>query len=197
MRRIQLLVLFATGLLFSACPPSDRYNPEKKIHDNNNNLPDLIKETYDGISFQLTSLLEYDYSNYYTLKSDAFSRSNYDLGLHFSVESFNSRDVGVIKFAFDQEMTDLEAVHTYYMRKREESLEYPFTSERKDIHKAIGLNGFIQVIEGGTYEESVPNTYFTATFKVDTEIYVMQMIGKSGNMDYLYDDFLNILRSVN
>ncbi len=197
MRKIKLLAIFSIGLLFSACPPSDRYNPEKKIHDNNNNLPNPIKETYDGISFQLSSLLEYDYSNYYTLKTDAFSRSNYDLGLHFSVESFSSRDVGVIKFAFDQQMEDLEAVHTYYMRKREESVEFPFTSERKEIPKSIGLNGFIQVLDGGTYEESVPNTYFTATFKVDSEIYVIQLIGKSGNMDYLYDDFLTILRSVN
>ena len=196
MRKIQLLVILSIGLLFSACPPSERNNPEKKIHDNKNNLPDLIKETFDGITFSLSSLFEYEYSDHYTLKDNSFARSNYELSLHFSIESFTKRDVGVIKFAFEENMNDLEAIHTYYIRKRQESVEAPFTSERKDIPSSIGLNGYIQVIDGQKYKESIPSTYFTATFKVDETIYVMQMIGKTGNMDYLYDDFLAILRSV-
>lgn len=196
MREFKLCVLLATGLLFSACPPSDQYNPEKKIHNNNNNLPDLIKESYEGLTFSLSTIFEYDYSNYYTLQDNAFARSNYELGLHFSLESFNKRDVGVIKFAFDEQMDDIEAIHDYYMHKRQESVEGPFTSERKEIPSSIGLHGFIQVLDGQVYEESIPSTYFTATFKIDETIYVMQMIGKTGNMDYLYDDFLSILRSV-
>ena len=196
MRKIKLFAILSIGLLFSACPPSDSFNPEKKIHDNNNNLPNPIKETYDGITFSLSSIFEYNYSNYYTLKDEAFTRSNYELGLHFAVESFSSRDVGVIKFAFDEEMDDIDAVHTYYIRKRQESVEAPFTSEKIPIPASVGLTGFIQVLDGQRYEESIPSTYFTATFKVDSEIYVLQMIGKTGNMDYLYDDFLAILRSV-
>ncbi len=196
MRTIKLFALLSVGLLFTACPPSDQFDAEKKIHNNNNNLPKPIKETFDGITFELSSIFEYNYDNYYTLKTEAFTRSNYDLGLRFSVESFSANEVSVIKFAFDEEMDDIEALHTYYIKKRQESVESQFTSEMKPIPSNIGLDGFIQVIDGQKYEESISSTYFTATFKIDSQIYVAQMIGKTGNMDYLYDDFLVILRSI-
>lgn len=197
MRKQTYILLLAVVFLATACPPSSNYNTDlKKFQDNNNNLPDLVKETYDGITFSLCSMFYDDYDTEYVIQDDAMTRVIYDMSLYFTVESFEKRDIDIIKFAFENDLEDVEAVHKYYIYKRSESLNKPFISEEKTLSKSLNLNGFIQVIEGQTYDYNDPLDYFIATFKVDDKIYVMQMIGKSNNMDYLYDDFLKLLRSV-
>jgi hypothetical protein len=185
------------AVLFTACPDDYRDQSLKKFQKNKNNLPDPIKETHSGISFQISKLFDYDYNTYYAFMDDAFTRSIYEMGLYFSVDEFDEREIDVIKFSFDHDLDDADAVHQYCMRKRGNSLDAPFSSERKKIPKSIQLDGYLQVVEGATYEYNEPMDYFIATFKVADQIYVMQLIGKSGNMNYLYDDFLTILRSVN
>ena len=161
-------------------------------------FPDLIKETHDGITFKLSSLFSYSYGDGYTLQDYATSRVVYDLDVYFSVETFTDKDAEIIKFAFeeDEEVDNLTAVHRYYIYKRAESVYEPFISEVKTLPKSMNIKGYIQVVEGKTYDYDDSLTYFTATLEVDDKIYVFQLIGKSGNMDYLYDDFLTILNSV-
>lgn len=160
-------------------------------------FPDLIKETHDGISFKLSSLFSYSYSSGYTIQDYATSRVAYDLDVYFSVETFTDKDAEIIKFAFEQEeQNNLEAVHKYYIYKRAESVYEPFVSEMKALPKSMNMDGFIQVVDGRTYDYDDPMTYFMASVEIDEKIYVFQLIGKSGNMDYLYDDFLMILNSI-
>jgi len=156
----------------------------------------LIKETFDGITFSLSSMFNDDFNTEYVIQDNAMTRVVYEMSVYFTVESFSKRDVEVIKFAFENDMEDIEAVHKYYIYKRTESIGKPFVSEQETLSKSLNLNGFIQVIEGSSYDYNEPLDYFIASFKVDDKIYVMQMIGKSQNMNYLHDDFLKILRSV-
>lgn len=191
------ILFFAVAFLFTACPPSGNYNSDlKKFQENNNNLPDCIKATYDGITYSLSSMFYDDYDTDYVIQDDAETQVIYDLSLYFTVESFEKRDIEIIKFAFENDLDDVAAVHKYYIHKRSESVNHPFVSEEKSLDKSIHLNGFIQVVEGKTYEYNEGLDYFIATFKVGEKIYVMQMIGKAENMSYLYDDFIKILRSV-
>lgn len=194
----KVYILFvATALIVYGCPGSMNQKEIKKLQENKNNLPDLVKQTYSGISFKLSSLFERDYNSSYTVKNNPFSRSIYNLGLYFSLEYFDLREVETIKFAFENDISGIEAVHEYYIDKRINSVFSPFLSIRKELPKKNSPQGYIQVVEGPTYEFGESITYFTATFKVEEKIYVMQMIGKTGNMDYIYDDFLAIINSVN
>lgn len=197
MRKLQFIILLSISSLFAGCPPSGRNNELKKLQNNNNDFPDLIKQTHDGISFLLSSMFFDDYNTEYTLQDNSSTFSIYELGLYFTVESFSEREIDVIKFAYEDEMEDLDALHTYYVYKRSESVHSPFVSEKKQLPSSYNLDGYIQVVEGETYDNNPSLDYFIATFKIDKTTYVMQLIGKSENMNYLYDDFLTILRSVN
>lgn len=162
-------------------------------------LPNPIKETHDGITFQLSSLFTYSYNTDFVIQDYATTRVIYDIDVNFSVETFSERDASVIRFAFEDEdanLDDLSTVHKYYIFKRAESVYEPFVSERKRLSEKSGLDGYVQVVEGKSYDYDEPLTYFLASLKVDDKVYVFQLIGKSGNMDYLYDDFLTILNSV-
>lgn len=197
MRIFQIITLIAIGTLFAGCPPSGRNNDLKKLQKNNNDFPDLIKQSHDGVAFLLSSMFYDDYNTEYTVQDNATTFSIYELGIYFTVESFTEREVDVIKFAFEEEIEDVKAIHDYYVFKRTESVYAPFVSEQNSLPKSMNLDGYIQVVEGKTYDYNESLDYFIATFKIDKKTYVMQLIGKSENMSYLYDDFLTILRSVN
>ena len=70
------------------------------------------------------------------------------------------------------------------------------TSIKKETPKSVGFPGYIQVVHGGIYDDGMESSYFTATIDVNGTFFVFQLIGKKDNMGYLYDDFLDILSSV-
>jgi len=102
----------------------------------------------------------------------------------------------MIQYAFDDEISALDAVHDNYILKREASLEDAETGIKKELPETVKFPGFIQVIEGARSDYGTSSTYLTATLEIGGDYYVIQLIGKQENMGYLYDDFIDILSSV-
>lgn len=160
-------------------------------------LPELKRNYYKGITYQLSDLFDTDYGSEYTLSTDADTRILYEINVNFSVESFTADEAEAIAYEFDNEIDNLNAVHDNYVLKRQKSLFASAVSIKKEVPKSVGYPGYIQVIHGDPYGEEMLTSYFTATLDVEGKYFVFQMIGKRDNMGYLYDDFIDILSSVN
>jgi len=159
-------------------------------------FPDLQSRRYGAVKFQLSELFDRDFGMDYTIQDNALGYIIYALDIHFSIERFETDDVDMIQFAFEDEISALDAVHDNYILKREASLEQGETGIKKELPKSVSFPGFIQVVDGSSSSYSENSTYFTATLEIGNNYYVIQMIGKSDNMGYLYDDFIDILSSV-
>ena len=189
-------ILLSSVFLLTACPAPRTKSKLKAIQENNMDFPDLEKRYYEGIEFWLSDLFETDYDDSYALTDDASTRIIYEMDLNFSVELFDQDDAETIKYGFDQEIDLIDAVHDHYILKREESLFEPSTSIKKELPANVGFPGYIQVVHGANSSYDDLSTYYTATIQVGTDYYVFQLIGKKESMGYLYDDFIDILKSV-
>ena len=118
------------------------------------------------------------------------------MDLNFSVETFGKYDVETIQYAFNQDISPLDAVHDNYIIRRQNSLSDPSTSIKKSTPKSVKYPGYIQVVSGSPYSNENPSSYFIATLEIEGEYFVFQMIGTHKNMGYLYDDFIDLLSSV-
>lgn len=193
-----LISLFAVVILTTGCPAASYESDMKKIQNNNMNFPDLEKQYYNGIAYQLSDLFDDDYDEDYVITDNAETKIVYGIDVNFSVEVFQKQDAELIQYAFDGDIDLFNAVHDNYVLKREASLYQPAISIKKPTPKSVGYPGYIQVISGSqySYDNEEGSSYFTATLDIDGEYYVFQLIGKKANMGYLYDDFINILSSV-
>lgn len=185
--------------MFAACPASSYRTKLKDLQNNRMDFPNPVKTSHEGISFNLSDMFQnaYYYNNF-TLKDNAMRMGIDELNIYFSVELFTPTEVSVFRYAFEESNPDdLQTVQEYYLFKRAESLGIAFVSENDPLPKQVGVPGRISVVRGKNYDYSDSNSdYFISTIKVDDNFYVFQLIGKSGSMDYLYDDFLDILKSV-
>lgn len=195
---VNLISLFAIVIIATGCPGSSYESEVKKIQNNNMNFPDLEKQYYNGIKYMLSDMFDSDYDDDYVLTDNASTKIVYGLDVNFSVEVFDREEAEIIQYAFDGDIDLFNAVHDNYILKREASLYEPSISIKKPTPKSVGYPGFIQVVNGGaySYDEDEGSSYFTATLDIDGDYYVFQLIGKKSNMGYLYDDFINILSSV-
>lgn len=183
-------------MLTTACPGSSYDSELKKLQKNKMDFPDLRKEYFNGVTFMLSEMFTSDYENNYTLSDNALTKVVYVLDLNLSVETFDEEDAEVIRYAFDGDIESLDAIHDNYIIQRQKSLYEQSTSIKKELPKSVKYPGYVQVVHGVTYSSDTPSSYFTATLDIDGEYYVFQMIGKRENMGYLYDDFIDILSSV-
>lgn len=189
-----------TALVFtlSACPGNSYKDDLKSIQDNNMDFPDLQKTYYDGINFELSSLFRDDYSDYYVIQDNALTKVIYGIDVHFSIEAFSEDEAEDIRFTFEEDIDHLNAVHDHYVYKRANTLSEPIVSIKKELAENVRYDGYIQVIHGtGDDYYQDESSYFTASLKIGDEYYIVQLIGKRVNMGYLYDDFLDILSSIN
>lgn len=159
-------------------------------------FPNLRKEYYNGINFMLDEMFEDDYEKNYVLNDNALTKVIYDLDVNFSSEVFNQQDAETIRYAFDTEIESLDAVHDNYIIQRQKSLYEYSTSIKKELPKSVSFPGYIQVVQGGSFSTMNPSSYFIATVEIDNNYYVFQLIGKMENMGYLYDDFIELLSSI-
>lgn len=159
-------------------------------------FPDLRSQRYSVVRFQLSQLFDYDYGIDYALQDNAIGYIIYEMDLHFSVERFSGDEIGVIQFAFEDEISPLDAIHDNYILKREASLEGAETGIKKELPNSVKFPGYIQVVEGSRSDYGGVSSYFTATIEVGNEYYVFQLIGIEEHSGYLYDDFIDILSSV-
>lgn len=196
MKSIHLTILFILVNVLTACPGSSSVNAKKKLFKNHMDLPDPIKTYHNGIHFMLSDLFETNYDSDFVLKDDATLKVNYDLDLNFSVETFSKLEAESFRFAFSDETDLLNAVHDNYALRRQKSLHQHFSSIKKAVPKEVGFDGVIQTIEGEEFYQDGKLLYLMATIEIDNKYHVFQLIGKKENMGYLYDDFLDILNSI-
>ena len=191
-----IIALIVTTFITTGCPGSSYNSDLKALQKNGMDFPSLRKEYYNGIHFKLAEMFTNDYENGYVLNDNALTKIVYVLDLNFSVEVFDERNAEAIRYAFDEEISSLDAIHDNYIIQRKKSLYDEKTSVKKELPKSVQYPGYIQVVHGTNYSTESPSTYFTATIKIDDEYFVFQMIGKKENMGYLYDDFIDILSSI-
>lgn len=196
MKRVQLFLFPLLLLTLTACPGNSYEDARKKLYKNHMDLPDPIKVYHDGVRFKISELFEDSYDNSFVLKANALTKIIYDLDLNFSVEKFSKFEAESYKFAFSENTDLLNAVHDHYAIKRQNSLEKHFSSIKKSVSKKVGFNGVIQTIEGEEFEDDGELLYFMSTIQIDENYFVFQLIGKKENMGYLYDDFVDILNSI-
>ena len=197
MKITPLILLVGSLFLLTACPGGGYQSALDRIQENGMDFPDLGSERYGNVKFQLSDVFNRDYGMDYTLQDNALGYVIYDMDVHFSIERFENDEVEMIQFAFDDDISAIDAVHDNYILKREASLYDGETGIKKELPSSVKFPGYIQVIEGSSSSYLDDLSYFTATLDIDGELHVFQLIGKGGNMGYLYDDFIDILSSVN
>lgn len=167
-----------------------------KLSKNGMDLPNPVKSYHKGIRFKISELFSDGYDKNFVLKDDALTKAIYEIGLNFSVESFSKSEAAVFQYAFTEQRDPLNAVHDQYIVKRQNSLHDQYTSIKKAVPTTVGFDGIIQIIQGSRYDKETASSYFMATLQIGENYYVFQLIGKKENMVYLYDDFIEILKSV-
>lgn len=194
----RLVLLFIPSLLVVGCFDYDKENKEVREAFKNNHYNFKLDKTlkYEGISFKLPDHFKQNYSHNYTIKNSSLTRTSNALNIYFSVERFNKSDLNrafVSDFVIEGDL--LNTFQDAYVWRRFESLDNSGISIKKELPKTFRNKGLIQTISGdGTYSGQA--YYVTSTIKVGNEYYVFQWITSKPIMNYTYDDFERILKSV-
>lgn len=157
-------------------------------------LPDLKSQSYHGIKFKLSDVFVESFRNSFVItRDDAMVREIKEIDVFFSVERFSSEKINNLKTYFDDRASDHDAVHDYYLEQRCEDLDLEERSVKRKLEDLKYPTYIETVISTDSYKTL---SYFIATMKVDAECYVFQFIGSHDCMGYLYDDFIDLLSSV-
>jgi hypothetical protein len=194
----RLLLLLIPTFLVVGCFDYDKENKEIREAFKTNHYNFKLDKTlkYEGISFKLPDHFKKNYSHNYTIKNSSLTRTSNALNIYFSVERFNQSDLNrdfVYDFVVENDL--LNTFQDAYVWRRYESLNNAGVSIKKELPKACKHKGVIQTISGnGTYSGQA--YYITSTMKVGNDYYVFQWITSKPVMNYMYDDFEEILKSV-
>ncbi len=191
-------IFLLLGILFltTACPGVRTKSNSKKLEENNQNFPDLERFHFEDISFMKPEMFDKEYAENYILSEVSETFIAYDIYIHLSIELFDKDQLEIIQYAQDNTQKDLDALHSHYINRRVNSLYDSNVSIRKEVPKSVGFKGYTQIVHGKSNSYDEPISYFIATIQVKNDFYVFQLIGKKDNMGYLYDDFINLLSSV-
>lgn len=194
----RLMFLFIPAFLIAGCFDYDRENKEIREAFKNNHYNFKLDKTlkYEGISFKLPDHFKQNYTHNYTIKNSSLTRTSNAFNIYFSVERFNKSDLYrefVTDFVVKNDL--LNTFQDAYVWRRFESLDNSGVSIKKELPKTFKNKGLIQTVSGdGTYSGQA--YYVTSTIKVGEEYYVFQWITSKPIMNYTYDDFERILKSV-
>ncbi len=194
----RLLLLFIPIFLVVGCFDYDKENKEIREDFKNNHYNFKLDKTlkYEGISFKIPDHFKQNYSHNYTVKNSSLTRTSNAFNIYFSVERFNESDLNR-EFVYDYVIEDdlLNTFQDAYVWRRFESLDNSGISIKKELPKTFKNKGLIQTVAGdGTYSGQA--YYVTSTVKVGSNYYVFQWISSKPIMNYTYDDFERILKSV-
>lgn len=196
--RHRLLLLFLPTILLAGCFDYDKENKEIRAAFKNNHYNFKLDKTitYEGISFTIPDHFKRYYSHNYTVKNSSITRTSNALNIYFSVERFSKSDLYrefVSDFIIKNDL--LNTFQDAYVWRRYASLDNAGTSIKKELPKNLKQKGVIQTISGdGSY--SGQTYYVTATIKIKDDYFVFQWITSKPIMNYTYDDFERILKSV-
>lgn len=199
MKNKTIVSLIAVSFLLTACPGKDADQSQlSAIQNNNMDLPDLRTAYYKGVQFKLSSLFENYYYDYFAYHDDADVRVINELSIYFAVEEFTTEEAIAAQYKFENDVDLLNAVHDMYAARRIKTLlDDASVSIKKELPQSVKFPGYVQVISGTHIESVDDNSYFLATLEIHGRYFVFQMIGKKDSMAYIYDDFLDLLSSVN
>lgn len=192
MRKLVFLLLLIP--IMTACPKRNK-SDLKRIQENNWDLPDLKDQSYHAIKFKLSDVFVESFRNSFAItRDDAMIREIKEIDVFFSVERFSNSQIDNLKTYFDSSPSDHDAVHDYYLEERCENLKSHERSIKREI-KNLKYPTYIEtIVSNDSYR---PISYFIASMQVGNECYVFQFIGSYECMGYLYDDFMDLLTSVN
>jgi len=194
----RLLLLLIPTFLVAGCFDYDKENKEIREAFKTNHYNFKLDKTlkYEGISFKIPEHFKKNYSHNYTIKNSSLTRTCDALNIYFSVERFTNSDLNrdfVSDFVVEDDL--LNTFQDAYVWRRYESLDNAGVSIKKELPKTFKHKGVIQTISGdGTYSGRA--YYVTSTMKVGNDYYVFQWITSKPVMNYVYDDFEQILKSV-
>jgi hypothetical protein len=195
MKALHFFCLTGILLILTACPSTSEPGLSK-VESNRMDFPDPEQRSHDGITFKLSELFKDSYYTDYVIQDNATTKSIYDMHIHFSVETFEKKDIESMEFMTESDKGNLEMIHEFYIQSRLASLEENSVSIRKKVPKNVGFPGYIQVVEGGSSLDEKWASYFTSSVEIDGKIFVFQLVGPKDHMGYFYDDFLEILKSI-
>ncbi|AEA44489.1 hypothetical protein [Fluviicola taffensis] len=194
----RLLILFSLTFCLTGCPDFDKENKKIREEFKTNHFNLKLDKTlkYEGISFKLPSSFTRHFSHLHTVKNSSLTRNCGALNIYFSVERFDKKD---LKRAFVSEYgIENDLLNTFqdaYVWRRYESLNEAGISIKKELPKSLKQKGVIQTVAGdGDY--GTQTYYATSTIKVADNYYVFQWISSKPIMNYTYDDFERILKSI-
>lgn len=194
----RLMLMFIPAFLIAGCFDYDKENKEIREAFKNNHYNFKLDKTlkYEGISFKLPDHFKKNYTHNYTIKNSSLTRTSNAFNIYFSVERFNKSDLNrdfVSNFVIKEDL--LNTFQDAYVWRRFESLDNSGVSIKKELPKTFKNKGLIQTVSGdGTYSGQA--YYVTSTIQVGKEYYVFQWITSKPIMNYTYDDFERILKSV-
>jgi hypothetical protein len=192
------LLLLIPAFLIAGCFDYDKKNKEIREEFKKNHYHFKLDKTlkYRGISFKLPAHFTKTYSHNFTVNTSSLTRISNALNIYFSVERFDKSDLRrsfVSDFVIQNDL--LNTFQDAYVWRRFQSLDNSGVSIKKELPKSFKHKGLIQTISGeGSY--SGQTYYVTATMKVGNGYYVFQWISNKPIMNYTYDDFERILKSV-
>lgn len=195
--RIHLLLIPLLGFLLAGCPGSINHT-QKKIEENDLNLPNPTGRNGLGIRFMLSELFETDYYSHFSLNSSnslTFSTQNSEILV--SIERFTPSALSSIQFQNPIEnQPDLEALRDYFAEKRKASSQNSIISEPIELYSKTKKKGWMQSVEDTHSGNNYDLHYLIGTISFKGNFYVVQMVSGKENMAYLLDDFLELIKSI-
>lgn len=195
--RIHLLLIPLLGFLLTGCPGSVNQT-QKKIEENDLNLPNPTGKNGLGIRFELSELFETDYYSHFSLNSaNSLTYSTPNTEILVSIERFTPASLSGIQFQNEQEnQPDLEALRDYFVKKRKAASQNSIVSEPIELYSKTKKKGWMQSVEDTHNGNNYDLHYLIGTISFKGNFYVVQMVAGKDNMSYLLDDFLSLIKSI-
>lgn len=196
--RYRLLLVLVPFILMGGCVDYNKENKEIREAFKKNHYNFALDKTikYEGISFHIPKHFKRYYSHNFTIKNSSITRTSNALNIYFSVERFTKSDLRrefVSDFIIKHDL--LNTFQDAYVWRRFASIDNGGISIKKELPKNLKQKGVIQTVAGdGAYAGMT--YYATATIQVKDNYYVFQWITSKQIMNYTYDDFERILKSV-
>jgi len=202
-----ILCFFIVGLLFCSC---ENDILEQKFVENDFNLPDIVTIDTLGIKIDVSKYF-LDSTNYSWLKTtNLFAEKRTDV-VSLVGGRYASIFLGIVKYTYDEisesntnennvnikDNSSIELLHAYIRNKRIESIKKDILlSEPQLLFTRTQKHGIIQSIEEQHTDYTLNRQYLLATFTFNGAYYVFHLIANNEISQYLFDDFLAMIKSV-
>lgn len=195
----RLFLFLSLGVLLTGCPNTVNNNKsQKEIEKNNLDLSNLKYIDRLGVRFALAEVFTDSYYSEFALKttnSHCFVAE--ELSLYFSIEKFNNSDIESYRYRYEDadSLSELDVLTKHLKSKRMLSMDYPTASEPVELFSRTGKKGWIFSVEDRENYYSSLN-YLTAVIDYKNQYYALQFIGGSETIPFLFDDFIDVIKSI-